>query len=887
MDLPVQRNPLIPKNSMTICSNERNLCLMFPPLYPYQKRVLKALMRGENIILVIPTGGGKTIAASLPFFHNRAHEYGRLPEKALYTVPMRVLATQFHSTCTDLYKNTLNPDLFQKIEALYRSFGQETISLQTGESPQDPQFEAMITACTIDQLLASGLGVPYTLGFKKANINVAAVCSSYLILDEPHLYPLSNEGRSYKGAFTTCLELLRLMKGLTRFVFMSATMSRPLVQRLSKLLAATIITVDDDELAQLNKGRSRIFERAEQPMNAQHILQAHDRCSLVVCNTVQRAQETYLQLSELIKQQERAIELRLLHSRFTDADRKRQGQELSQLLGKEQWQDGAYQGRNIIVVATQVVEVGLDISVQTLHTELAPANSLVQRAGRCARFERQQGRVLVYPLASDEEGKPASTLPYASALCESTWQALARFSGQVVGFREEQELVDIVHTADDLALLERYEEHRSEIQQAITSSLCTADRASVGDLIRDVTQVQVFIHNDPGTAMTTKPWRWQSFGLHASALMGKHWQRLKARQSELDCACPKKACLNQQERADDDEDSRLPTVYNWQPITHESEIPATLMIALPNQLATYDQDLGFVFLDGRLALPESWLQRLRQQNYQSEFRPNANDKPEDSPTRMQRYEQHIGGLADAYHYAIRHEIAYVSKRLEDLMALAPGTIDHAIQLAIATHDLGKLDAKWQRWARAWQHLLYTKGQWTSPYREPDRSFFFAKTNYDFRSKEQYEWKQELREKRPHHACESVVAGRRLILHSLGINSPHSPNIPVARAVCSAIAHHHTPTAHEYGKTEISPIARTAIQNALEAVRRGGHWSYDLDRLTLTFEKGDLRPVNIEENPRLTEPRLAAGPEKLLETWLAFLVVRALRLADQRADLYAI
>jgi CRISPR-associated endonuclease/helicase Cas3 len=123
---------------MMICSNERNVRLMFPPLYPYQKRVLKALMQGENIILVIPTGGGKTMAASLPFFHNRAHEYGRLPEKALYTVPMRVLATQFHSTCTDLYKNTLNPDLFQKIEALYRSFGQETISLQTGESPQDP-----------------------------------------------------------------------------------------------------------------------------------------------------------------------------------------------------------------------------------------------------------------------------------------------------------------------------------------------------------------------------------------------------------------------------------------------------------------------------------------------------------------------------------------------------------------------------------------------------------------------------------------------------------------------------------------------------------------------------------------------------------------------------
>jgi CRISPR-associated endonuclease/helicase Cas3 len=33
-------------------------------LYPYQKRVLQALMQGKNIILVVPTGGGKTHAAT-------------------------------------------------------------------------------------------------------------------------------------------------------------------------------------------------------------------------------------------------------------------------------------------------------------------------------------------------------------------------------------------------------------------------------------------------------------------------------------------------------------------------------------------------------------------------------------------------------------------------------------------------------------------------------------------------------------------------------------------------------------------------------------------------------------------------------------------------------
>jgi CRISPR-associated endonuclease/helicase Cas3 len=323
------------------------------------------------------------------------------------------------------------------------------------------------------------------------------------------------------------------------------------------------------------------------------------------------------------------------------------------------------------------------------------------------------------------------------------------------------------------------------------------------------------------------------------------------------------------------------------PITAPAEIPGALLIAMPHQLVTYDKDLGLVFLDGRIALPEVWRRRLEAQIYQSPLLPQKFGREDDSgPTRVQSYRQHIGGLADAYHYVIRHELAYAMEHLESLMRLEEGTIDHAIQLAIATHDLGKLDAQWQRWARTWQRLLHEKGQWSRPYQERDPSFFFAKTDYDYRSNEQREWQKELSVKRPKHACESVMAGRRLVMHSLGVNSTDSPNYPVLRAVCSAVAHHHTPSAHEYSTTKISKEARAAIAEAFEVVRRGGGWNYDLDRLSLTFEKGDLCPVNASQGP-LTKPDIASGSEKLLETWLAYLIVRALRLADQRADLYAV
>ena len=856
-------------------------------LYPYQERTLEALMRGRNAIVVTPTGSGKTYTATLPFWHNKAGKYGRLPEKALYVVPMRVLATQFRTTCDKLYQE-LNSDLFREAETAYQRIKRGLISIQTGESPQDPAFESMITACTIDQALSGALGIPYGLNSKLANLNVGAICSSYLILDEPHLYPVAEDGRSYKGAFTTCLELLRLLQGLTRFVFMSATLSRSLAQRLKVMLDAELIELDDDELQELNQGRSRTFTCSLESLSAERILQMHDRCSLVVCNTVQRAQETYLQLAAAIEQQGRTIELRLLHSRFTDEDRQQQAEELSQLLGKKQWKDGFYQGQqDVIVVATQVVEVGLDISVQTLHSELAPANSLVQRAGRCARFEKQQGRVLIYQLKADEEGKPASTLPYAASLCKDTWDALQQFDGSVVGFREERQLIDQVHTAGDLDLLDRYEAHRCDLQREITTTLRTGEQGHT-DLIRDVNQVHIVIHDEPDKELELRPWRWQSFGLHPGSLMGKHWERLQVRREEcdLDWMC-KQAEMSkaEQKQQDAEDDHRLPITYEWKPVTAPSQIPSALLIALPHQLATYDKQLGLVFLDGRIKLPPAWKERLEAQCYQSELLQRRSGNNDEMETRLQRYEQHIGGLADAYHYLIYHELLYTMQRLERLMGLDKGTIDTAIQLAIATHDLGKLDKQWQRWAFAWQRLQHEKKWPATPYVEPDQMAFLAKTDYDYRSTDQRKWQGELAIKRPKHACESVMAAGKLIQVSLGVTGLHSPNMSVVRAVYRAIAHHHSPTAHEYGKTEIAEGAKTAIKKAFEVVRRGSSWSYDLDHLLLKFDKGDLFPENADR-PRFTHPEVAGSREQLLETWLAFLIVRALRLADQRADSYA-
>jgi len=109
--------------------------------------------------------------------------------------------------------------------------------------------------------------------------------------------------------------------------------------------------------------------------------------TLVILNTVARARAVYEKLLPARSKSNNAgtrPDLLLIHSHFRPPDKERA---LRGLLGNI-----PPAGR--IVVSTQVVEAGVDVSARTLFTELAPWASLVQRLGRCNRYgEVGQGSV--------------------------------------------------------------------------------------------------------------------------------------------------------------------------------------------------------------------------------------------------------------------------------------------------------------------------------------------------------------------------------------------------------------------------------------------------------------------------------------------------------------
>jgi CRISPR-associated helicase Cas3 len=170
-------------------------------------------------------------------------------------------------------------------------------------------------------------------------------------------------------------------------------------------------------------------------LSADAVLRCHEGRSIVLLNTVGRAQAMYTELRQAIEAKGLDIPTILLHSRFFKEDRRAKEERLRSLFGR------GTKGPAILV-ATQVIEAGLDLSCEHLHTELCPMNSLIQRGGRCARFAGDMFKHILVehlvPLLQDA-GQPLS--PGAAVYNAdriNTHQAFVDFCEKEVDFSQEQ-----------------------------------------------------------------------------------------------------------------------------------------------------------------------------------------------------------------------------------------------------------------------------------------------------------------------------------------------------------------------------------------------------------------------------------------------------------------
>ncbi len=115
----------------------------------------------------------------------------------------------------------------------------------------------------------------------------------------------------------------------------------------------------------------------------------------------------------------RGIDAMLFHARFAMVDRLRIEEEVLRRFGRE-----PKPCRAGVLVATQVIEQSLDLDFDLLCTDLAPADLLIQRAGRLWRHQRSSRPVagpellVISPEAVAEPGPDwlRSTLPGTAAV---------------------------------------------------------------------------------------------------------------------------------------------------------------------------------------------------------------------------------------------------------------------------------------------------------------------------------------------------------------------------------------------------------------------------------------------------------------------------------------
>ena len=180
---------------------------------------------------------------------------------------------------------------------------------------------------------------------------------------------------------------------------------------------------------------------------------------------------------------------------------------------------------SVIAIATQTIEVGVDITSEILHTELAPASALIQRAGRCARYAGEQGHVIVYPV---ERYSPYGTDSESSAWgkeMKTALEWLKEHNNEIFDFGKEQEFVNAVATPRDERILLKLSAGEPSRTEAIHNVLIGADLANATRLlVRDADSKRVLIHPNPDD-LTLDPYLANGFNLPTKTLFGmlKEW----------------------------------------------------------------------------------------------------------------------------------------------------------------------------------------------------------------------------------------------------------------------------------------------------------------------------------------------------------------------------
>ncbi len=370
-----------------------------------------------HTLLIVPTGLGKTDTVLVPWLHSIASNDRNAPKRLIFTLPRVNLTEQV--TCV-IRKRVQSAGLEKEVAVLELMGGSSD-----NRKPIAPDRPTILVG-TQDILVSRAVNRGYARRPFHWPIDFALLNNDCLwIFDEIQLMSDSLATSTQLAAFREQYGLF----GRVPCVWMSATVDPKWLETVDfAALAKTVRIIqlaDDDKKTEVVAQRVQAAKtlspapvECQSPAGCAEFLLTQHKAgerSLVIANTVNRAREI---ATELRKKTE--TEVVLLHSRFRPKERQDAVNQIS-----------ALPDQGHIIVSTQVIEAGIDISAHRLITDIAPWSSLVQRFGRVNRYGSLPASRIWWverPLSSKQQNpkRPESPFaPYETSEVESAI-ALAR-----------------------------------------------------------------------------------------------------------------------------------------------------------------------------------------------------------------------------------------------------------------------------------------------------------------------------------------------------------------------------------------------------------------------------------------------------------------------------
>lgn len=478
------------------------------------------------------TGSGKTEAAL--FLASRLMQAGK-GEGVYIALPTMATANAMHARLAPVAQSLFQggdpslilahgrADLARRLAALGNRASRErdetnatTCNAWIADSRRKALF-ADVGAGTVDQAFLA------ILQKKHLTLRQFALAGRILIIDEAHSFD------AYMGEELKTLIALHAMNGGSTIVLSATLTTRLRAGLISAFHSAVAEPPDEAALADVPpfmqaKARARLATHAPQPASRHYPLltsmagrglietpvalnastrppvgieRFNDRAAAlalaldvaaqgaavaIICNAVDEAIAVYHTIAEALGA-ERAM---LFHARFAMGDRMAIEEKALRTFGKKAAAD---ERAGKVLVATQVVEQSLDLDLDLIISDLAPADMLIQRAGRLWRHmdERpEEARALAQPtlaiVAPDHQGVTSDTW-----LNETLGAAAFVYRNPAVLWRSAREMFARTHlpSPDDpafRAILEAvYDDGLDDVPTCLLSKVLAADGQETGD----------------------------------------------------------------------------------------------------------------------------------------------------------------------------------------------------------------------------------------------------------------------------------------------------------------------------------------------------------------------------------------------------------------------